>query len=343
MYDPDGTDTGREWVEVYNDGVASVDLTGVSLVEGGTRHKIASYLGGASTIASGAHAIVADRPELFLADYPGVSPVFDSAFSLSNTGETLALSESAESPDVDSVSWPAEAAATGGKSWQRSGEAWVTALATPGTENADAEEVATTTTGTSSSGGGSGVSTHAETPGLSTYSPPPALKVSAGRVRLAPPRTTLRFDPVASVADRISFRWSWGDGGSSRGKVGRHSYRFPGRYAVVLYARTSLGAAAVSRTTVTVAEPEIAVAASPGDGGFIEIRNGGSDELNLGDFSLRAGSGSFTFPEDSIVLPGASVKVPAETLGFALKAGEAASLRYPEGAEVVASTTTATS
>src|SRR3990167_3940307 len=114
MYDPDGTDTGREWVEVYNDGVASVDLTGVSLVEGGTRHKIASYLGGASTIASGAHAIVADRPELFLADYTGVSPVFDSAFSLSNTGETLALSESAESPDVDSVSWPAEAAATGG-------------------------------------------------------------------------------------------------------------------------------------------------------------------------------------------------------------------------------------
>src|SRR3989344_5744198 len=131
MYDPDGTDSGREWVEVYNDGAASVDLTGVALVEGTTRHKISVYLGGASTITSGAYAIIADKPELFLADYPSVSLVFDSTFSLSNTGETLALSESAESADADSISWTSDVAATGGKSWQRSGEAWVAALASP--------------------------------------------------------------------------------------------------------------------------------------------------------------------------------------------------------------------
>jgi thiamine phosphate synthase YjbQ (UPF0047 family) len=27
MYDPDGSDTNREWVELYNDGGSSVDLS----------------------------------------------------------------------------------------------------------------------------------------------------------------------------------------------------------------------------------------------------------------------------------------------------------------------------
>ena len=38
MYDVEGTDTDREWIEVYNDGSESVDLSTYKLFEANTNH-----------------------------------------------------------------------------------------------------------------------------------------------------------------------------------------------------------------------------------------------------------------------------------------------------------------
>ena len=38
MYDLEGADTGREWVEVHNSGSEAVDLLKWKFVEGGTNH-----------------------------------------------------------------------------------------------------------------------------------------------------------------------------------------------------------------------------------------------------------------------------------------------------------------
>src|SRR3989344_6805654 len=90
MYDLEGADTGREWVKIQNDGVA-VDLTGWKFFEGGGNHGLTLVQGDISLPQNG-FAVIADNAEKFLLDWPGFSgTLFDSVFSLSNTGETLIL------------------------------------------------------------------------------------------------------------------------------------------------------------------------------------------------------------------------------------------------------------
>lgn len=94
MYDlHEGADSGREWIEVYNAGTASIDLTKWKIVENGKNHTITAVQG---SFEPGSYAIIADNAEKFKADHSGYSgALFDSAFSLNNTGETIALADAA--------------------------------------------------------------------------------------------------------------------------------------------------------------------------------------------------------------------------------------------------------
>src|SRR4051812_27298350 len=86
MYDLPGTDTGREWIEVYNGGSSSVDLSGWKLFEASTTHALTNVSGG-TTLSAGGYAIIADDASKFLIDWPSFAgTLFDSVFSLSNTG-----------------------------------------------------------------------------------------------------------------------------------------------------------------------------------------------------------------------------------------------------------------
>lgn len=108
MYNPEGTDTGREWIELYNDNSHTVDLTTYRLYENEVNHIIASYFG--SSISPGEYAILTSNPESFLLDYPDYSGVLvQTAFSLSNTGELIAVKN--ESFDtVDEIEYTTELA-----------------------------------------------------------------------------------------------------------------------------------------------------------------------------------------------------------------------------------------
>jgi hypothetical protein len=90
MYDVPGSDTGREWIEVQNTGTAAEDISTWKLFENGIHHKITPLSSG--LIPSGTYAIIADDPTAFRRDWPTYSGLlFDSAFSLKNTGEAVAL------------------------------------------------------------------------------------------------------------------------------------------------------------------------------------------------------------------------------------------------------------
>src|SRR5262249_12463335 len=104
MYDTPGSDSGREWIELYNGGTNPVPLTQWKLFENATNHKITAVQGG-NTLAPNTYAVIADNAADFKSDWPQFSgPLFDSAFSLSNEGETIALHD-ASSTSIDSVSY----------------------------------------------------------------------------------------------------------------------------------------------------------------------------------------------------------------------------------------------
>ena len=95
MYDlKDGSDDGREWVEIYNDGNVPVDLSTARFFEADTNHKIKLAQGSASVNAFG-YAIIVSNLVKFKTDWPNFNGViYDSSFSLSNSGETLVIKDS---------------------------------------------------------------------------------------------------------------------------------------------------------------------------------------------------------------------------------------------------------
>lgn len=91
MYNPLGSDSGREWVEIYNKGEEDVNLTEVKFYEAGVKHGL-KLANGSYLLDVGGFAVIADKPEKFLEDYPDYEmDLFDSSFSLKNSGEFLAL------------------------------------------------------------------------------------------------------------------------------------------------------------------------------------------------------------------------------------------------------------
>ncbi len=98
MYDPfpeQGGDANGEWIEVYNNGSAEIDLDGWKFYESGTKHSL-NLAQGDSILQPNQYAVIADNSDTFLDYYWYEGTLFDSSFSL-NDGEYLAILD----PDGD--------------------------------------------------------------------------------------------------------------------------------------------------------------------------------------------------------------------------------------------------
>jgi len=94
MYNPDGTDTGHEWIELYNNEASDVDITGWKFYEGGTDHTL-TFIQGDMILSIGEYAVITDNSNGFLLDYPDFNgTLIDSAFSLLQDGEFICIRDS---------------------------------------------------------------------------------------------------------------------------------------------------------------------------------------------------------------------------------------------------------
>lgn len=136
MYNPADTDNNHEWIEVWNGTDEAIDLTDWEFTESGGDHGLA-LASGVIIIDAGGYFVIADDAAQFQIDYPEFSGVlFDSSFSLVNTGETVAVKD-AGGGIVDEVMYdPADGADGTGESLQRTPEdTWEPAEPTPGAKN----------------------------------------------------------------------------------------------------------------------------------------------------------------------------------------------------------------
>ncbi len=109
MYDVSGSDTGREWLEIYNASSSAVTIGSDFKFNDGANHGL-SLSQGTSTIAVGDFAIIADKPDLFLTDYSSYSGnLFDSVVNITNAGTTISIMVGSEIADqlIFSNSWGA--------------------------------------------------------------------------------------------------------------------------------------------------------------------------------------------------------------------------------------------
>lgn len=338
MYDLEGVDTGYEWIEVFNAGTASVPLTEWKLFEANTNHKITAVSGG-ETLVPGAYAVIADNAANFLADNAGYSGVlFDSTFSLSNSGETLSMRNPAL-VDVDSVSYTPDMGAAGdGKSLQRgsvSAATFTADAASPGTgslsggvvpETEKTAPVSETTTVPSTSAPSS-TSNFPVEPQIFAYSGKDRTVIVGADVAL----TGRAFNKNGEPIDNVRFLWNFGDGAITEGESVLHSWAYPGRYVVVLNIAENKNAG--THSMVVTAEPAN-IGISMGSNGSIVLTNNAGRTLDLSGWHLTMANRLFRLPEYSLLLAGASVAFPSSITGLTVLMPPAA-LLYPNGVVAV--------
>ena len=131
FYDAAGSDENREWIEVYNGTAADIDFSRWKFFEGKANHALKVSAGPAGNL--GSYIIIADDAVQFLADNPDFSgTLYDSSFSLSNKGETIAL-KNEKGDIVDSVSFTPSGIS--GQSLQKITAGWSAAKPSPGKIN----------------------------------------------------------------------------------------------------------------------------------------------------------------------------------------------------------------
>lgn len=309
MYDPAGTDTKREWIEVFNAGAGSVDLTQYFLFENNVYHKLTGTAGG--ILAAGAYAVIADSVTDVLQDYPEFDGlILDSAFSLGNTGETISMANP-QKEIIDTFIYTTDMGGVGtGHSLQINGTDVITAGPTFATENKteseriEEDDTATTTPSGNSSGSGSDTSSHHQQEASGSYTPTASFKLGIGRNRIVSVHAPIELEALVSKADlRPGIRWNMGDFGTDAGRTVTHIYDHPGTYQVIAEARLG-GFTAVSRTEVDVRIPQLAITQATDT---IVIANADKAEVNIGDFVFHYISGNFKIPQNTIIAGSESI------------------------------------
>jgi Lamin Tail Domain/PKD domain len=323
MYDPDGTDTGREWIEVQNVSTQSVDLSKWKLFEEGVNHSL-SFSDGPS-LSAGAFAIITTDRAQFSKDYPVVqTKLIQASFSLKNTGESVGLKNESGSLIEEYVYQVSLGGAGNGESIQKLSLGYAAGLATPGAENASVrapEQPSTSTTPSSTASSNSSANEIVIPSSQSPYKPWPSdrnVYVTGGGNRVVVAGADSVYEARALGIDKkplenVNFYWTFGDGGTETGRSVRHYFRYPGTYVVLLDA-ISGDYISSDHIEVLVIPPEIEVTGlMEGEKGYIELANNSEYELDLSGWILETGGaagGHFVFPKKSLILPHAKVKFP---------------------------------
>ena len=333
MYDYPGTEGSgdHDWVEIYNNGQSTVDLSGstVRFMEKGNNHLIASFAGSNTALAPGAIAIIANNPTQVKLDFPNIELLFDSSFSL--TGTTTPLGIIIDGINVDPISYtPAASASNLGNSLQLVNGSWTATVPTPGTyagtsdstpPDTPSDSTDATTTTASSSGGG--------TP---EYLPIPMLRIITSGARTVSSGADIAFtatvyDGKGNKRDDAMVTWTFGDGMRRTGASVYHRYYEPGEYLAVVHATTADGGDTLVETVITVKHAGIAISSVSPRG--ITLANNDSRTLDISLWRLAAGGKEFKLPVDTQILAGRTVLFPSQIIE--LPVADSASLLYPSG------------
>lgn len=341
MYDLVGGDTGKEWIEVYNSGSTSVDLSEWFLFENETNHRISSVIeDGNSIIEVGAYAVLVDNPEKFYEDWPNFSGlVLDSAFSLKNIDELLVI-KNPDKEETDSIHYYADWGANGdGNSLQKINGDWKATLPTLGKANfvsensnqnqeiiqEEAEEE--TSSGTNNSPPVIPIEINIKANILDLD----YLPVAGADFTLRAIATGLKGEPLQNE----KYQWTLGDGSKKEGQNILHRYSYPGEYMVVLEV-ISGEHSTCAKKKIKVIAPDIIISkiGKSLNDNFIELYNPSNYELDLSWWRLQVDGNFFTLPKNTILLPKNYLKLPFDVTKLLPQKNSLIRLLFPNGMTV---------
>lgn len=312
MYDHEGTDTKKEWIEVYNNSESAIDLTTYKLREADTNHAIKSY-GGSGLVPARGYGIIADSPIDVESELAGAL-IFDSSFSLSNSGEELSVINPDGSTD-NSILYDVSLGAKGdGNSLQKIDGAWISTSPTPGAENKPGgTEVKTETFSESSSSLDS-----TKTSSSNSKQKPKTfyLEVTIPNAIFVGENVAFKaktFDENENELTYSHYRWSFGDGGFSTEANPVHVYDAVGDYIVYIESTSGIYTE-TNKQRIHVYEKPFIIDSVSGDN--LVIKNISSNETDIGGWSVMSGGLLYIFPKHTYLLGKSSLRVSSNITGF---------------------------
>lgn len=331
MYDPAGTDTGQEWIEVYNDTQDNVQLSSWKLFEANTNHSISTSLGDGS-ISPGEYAIVAVSGVATLSGYPSYTgDVYDSSFSLNNTGESFSF-KTLSGDIVAQVTYVGGVLAAGdSNSLHWVGGQWVSRMPNPGadpnvaTAGQQTSQQNNTGSGNTTSGSNQSQQANTNTPStVSSGSTRPIVPIYAMTVRTVPKEPvagapfsvhpkiirTLGEDVREYTLGRI--RVITGDGREIVRQTTdpiQYVYSRSGNYRLIVeYSHSDLSSEPLAHyvSDIAVISPLLTIGR---DGYVITITNQTDNEIDISRYILRTPSRSITIASHTVVLPSATISI----------------------------------
>lgn len=355
-YDPKGTDTGHEFVEIYNDGDQPVDLTGWKLFEANTNHGLVLYSGN-PVLGPGEYAVIADQPATIVNDFPGINTVFDSVFSLNNTGETIALKNQSLAI-TDQITYTSDQGASeDGNSLNSIDGGLVPRTPSPGAAPASNSFLLDDNSNNGTEGSSEETQTQTETTNTASdiqTSTNASVVYSDNDIATKDPRYTLTlqtndvinanspttFEGILKRDDAMlltgRFEWSLGDGTVfQRDKTLKFDYTYdvPGTYVVVLeYYRTTFDDVPFLRVQkkLHVVSGNITVA-SVDQHGTVILKNNESVNINLAGWRMVANGNIFTFANNTFVLPNDTIAIPQRVHHLSVSKKSSVSIQKPDG------------
>jgi hypothetical protein len=334
MYDPEGSDSSREWIEIRNDGDA-VNLTSYKFFESNVNHGITAFQGG-NTVPSGGFAVIADNPARFLQDYPAFSGLlFDSSFSLSNAGEYLAMKDGGGAITDSFTYTPSAGGQDDSTTLSLVSTAWVRGEATPGAANVVSTlPISVTSTTTSIT-----AKTSPPAPDLTVFLPEQSILIAGAEKQfMASAVQSSGVEP-----SNMTYEWSFGDGGVRSGKTVSYRYQEPGHYTVVVEAGNG-NLFSKNRVKVQVVDGDLAIhnAVKTEDKIVIGVKNNSPYELDMSFWKVSAGPLHYTIPKNTIISPRSTLMLNGLELGMSTSTVDLSttSLRFPGGKLLASSTRT---
>jgi hypothetical protein len=304
MYDLEGTDTNREWIELYNSSETAVDITEDWRFNDGSSHLMNNQE--IFSIPANSYIILASNKDTFLSEHVGfLGIVIDTVMNLNNEGDILKILDATGST-IDTITYSSSQGANGdGNSLQLINGVWKSATPTTASQNYN-------DTSQMSGDNNSNVST-------SDSLIQNKIEQTIIKTKIITKNIAFIGIPLEFQANNLGYSgeilnygrnfWNFGDG-DSKEQINNfnkfsHTYLYAGEYTVSLEYYMNYYSEipdAVNKITIDVVSPSVIISRVGDEKDFfIELKNNSDYEIDISKWILSSLNKTFIFPKNTII------------------------------------------
>ena len=333
MYDPIGSNTGHQWVELYNNSADSFEFDALKWrFNDGSSHYLNNKVN--FIINANSYFIITGDKDVFLSDHVGFGgTVIDTVLSLDKDGDTVSIINDGKT--VDSATYTSSMGASEDRnSLQKIGSSWKSGLPTPGAQNEESAPIVIDTNTPSStsslstpsfSNSGSG-SSGIKTVNTKVSNAKIATNIISKKIVVSDVAFDIKSETTGQSKEILTNgRWIWnfGDGETKNEIIPTkftHTYFYPGEYIVILeYYDTIFDTEpkAVNRLVIRALDVAVIVSAV-GDSKdpYVELKNESNNEIDISGWNINGTNHVFKIPRGTSLLGNHSLKISSRITLF---------------------------